>query len=86
VENVVGVEHKYNKKPNAANVYESLLLEKYPYSCWTPFDEKSVMAHLATYIYKTIPLLMMAINNGSVTSVVIGTLIYTSLQFKFVSE
>ena len=51
VENVVGVEHKYKKNPNAANMYESLLLEKYPFSCWTPFNEKSIMAHLVIYIY-----------------------------------
>jgi len=40
VENIVGVEHKYKRNPNAANMYESLLLEKYPFSYWTPFDEK----------------------------------------------
>jgi hypothetical protein len=85
VEDIVGVEHKYKKNPNAANVYESLLLEKYPFSCWTPFDEKSVTAHLAIYIYTAIPVLMIALKGGSATSAVIGTLIYTSLQFKFVS-
>jgi len=26
VENIVGVEHKYEKNPNAANIYESSLL------------------------------------------------------------
>jgi len=26
VENIVGVEHKYEKNPNAANIYESVLL------------------------------------------------------------
>jgi len=86
VENIVGVEHKYKKNPNAANIYESLLLEKYPFSCWTPFDEKSVTAHLAIYIYTAIPVLMIALKTGSSTSAVIGTLIYTSLQFKFVSK
>jgi hypothetical protein len=86
VENVVGVEHKYKKNLNAANIYESLLLKKYPFSCWTQFDEKSVMVHLAVYIYTAIPVLMMALKCGSATSVVIGTLIYTSLQFKFVSK
>jgi hypothetical protein len=44
------------------------------------------MAHLAVYIYTVIPVLMVALKAGSVTSVVIGTLIYTSLQFKFVSK
>jgi len=86
VENIVGVEHKYKKNPNAANIYESLLLEKYPFSCWTPFGENSVMVHLAIYIYTAIPVLMIALKAGSVTSVLIGTLIYTSLQFKFVSK
>jgi hypothetical protein len=86
VENIVGVEHKYKKNPNAANIYESLLLEKYPFSCWAPFDEKSITGHLAIYIYTAIPVLIMALIAGSVTSIVIGTLIYTSLQFKFVSK
>jgi len=86
VENIVGVEHKYKKNQNAANIYESLLLEKYPFSCWTPFDEKSVMAHLATYLYTAIPVLIMALKAGAVTSALIGSLIYTSLQFKFVSK
>jgi hypothetical protein len=35
VENIVGVEHKYKSNLNAANMFESLLLEKYPFSCWT---------------------------------------------------
>jgi hypothetical protein len=86
VEKIVGVEHKYKKNPNAANIYESLLLEKYPFSCWTPFDGKSVMAHLAVYIYTVIPVLMMALKAGSAASVLFGTLIYTSLQFKFVNK
>jgi hypothetical protein len=86
VENIVGVEHKYKKNPNAANIYVSLLLKKYPFSCWTPFDEKSVTAHLAIYIYTAIPVLMMALKGGSVASVLIGTFLYTSLQFKFVSN
>jgi hypothetical protein len=86
VENIVGVEHKYKKNPNAANIYESLLLEKYPFSCWTTFDEKSVIGHLAIYIYTAIPVLIIALKAGSVTSVGVGTLIYISLQFKFVSK
>jgi len=44
------------------------------------------MVHLAIYIYTAIPVLMMALTGGSATSVVIGTLIYTSLQFKFESK
>jgi hypothetical protein len=83
VEYIVGVEHKYKKNANAANIYESLLLEKYPFSCWTPFDEKSLMAHLVIYVYTAIPVLMMALKGGSVASVLIGTLTYTSLQFTF---
>jgi 5-bromo-4-chloroindolyl phosphate hydrolysis protein len=46
VKNIVGVEHKYKSNVNAANMYESLLLEKYPFTCWTPFDEK--IAHSNT--------------------------------------
>jgi len=86
VENIVGVEHKYKKNPNTANMYESLLLEKYSSRCWIPFDEKSVMVHLAVYIYTAIPVLMMSLKCGSATSVVIDTLIYTSLHFKFMSK
>ena len=86
VEKVVGVEHKYKRNPNAANIYESLLLEKYPFSCWMPFDEKSVMAHLVLYIYTVIPVFMMAFKAGAFIFVLIGTLTYTSLQFKFVSK
>jgi len=86
VESIVGVEHKYKKNPHAANIYESLLLKKYPFSCWAPFDENSVMGHLAIYIYTAIPVLIMALSAGSATSVVIGTLIYTSVQFKLVSK
>ena len=86
VENMVGVEYKQQGKLNAANLFETLLLEKYPFSCWTPFDEKSVMAHLAMYIYTAIPVLMIALRGGSVASVLIGTLTYTSLQFKFVRK
>ena len=86
VENIVGVEHKYKRNLNAGNVYESLLLEKYPFSCWTPFDEKSVMAHLVVHIYTAIPVFMIALRAGSVASVLTGTMIYISVQFKFVSN
>ena len=44
------------------------------------------MVHLAIYIYTAIPVLMMTLKGGSSTSVVIGTLIHTSLQFKFESK
>jgi hypothetical protein len=86
VENTLGVEHKYKGNPNAANVYESLLLEKYPFSCWTPFGEKSVVAHLAIYIYTTFPVLIAALRVGSAASVLSGTLRYTSLLFKLVCK
>jgi hypothetical protein len=86
VENIVGVEHKYKMNPNAANIYESLLLEKYPFSCWTPFDERSVTAHVAVYIYTAFNYLMVALRAGSTISVLLGTLRYTSLKFKFVCK
>jgi hypothetical protein len=86
VESIVGVEHKYKMNPNAANILESLLLEKYPFSCWTPFGEKSVTAHLAMYIYTVIPVFVMALKSGSVTCTLFGIMIYISLKFKFVTE
>ena len=86
LENLVGVEHKYKKNPNATNMYESLLLEKFPFSCLTPFDEKSVTAHQAMYIYTTIPVLLLALKIGSCVSVACGMLLYISLQFKFVCK
>jgi hypothetical protein len=86
VETIVGVEHKLKINPNAANVYESLLLEKYPFCCWTPFGGKSVTAHLAMYIYTAIPVLIMALRTVSTASVLMSTMIYISLQFKFVSN
>ena len=86
VESFVGVEHKYKKNPNAANIYESLLLEKYPLSCWTPFDENSFIAHMFIYIYTVIPVFTLAFQAGSAAAVLTGTLRYISLQFKFVSK
>jgi len=86
VENIVGVEHKYKRNTNGTNIIESLLLVKYPFSCWTPFDEKSIILHLVIYIYTAIPAFMMALKAGSVTSFLTGVLRYISLQFKFVSK
>jgi len=86
VENMVGVEHKHKRDPNGANMFESLLLVKYPYSCWTPFDEKSIMAHIFIYIYTAIPVFMMALKAGSVISLLTGLSRYISLQFTFVIE
>ena len=67
-------------------MFESLLLVKYPVSCWTPFDEKSIILHLVIYIYTLIPTFMMTLKAGSLTSVLTGILRYISLQFKFVSK
>jgi hypothetical protein len=86
MENIVGFEHKYRNNLNATNVFEILLLEKYPFSCWTPFDEKSVTAHLAVYIYTAIQLFMSALKTGSIASTGIGILIYITVQFKLVSN
>jgi len=86
VENIVGVEHKYKRNTNGTNMFESLLLVKYPYSCWTPFNEKSIMAHLVIYIYAAIPTFMITLKAGSLTSVLTGILRYVSLQLKFVSK
>jgi hypothetical protein len=63
-----------------------LLLENIILAAGHPFDENSVTARLTIYIYTVIAVLIMKLNAGSVTSVMIGTLIYTSLQFKFVSK
>jgi hypothetical protein len=82
----VGVEHKYKRNPEAANMYESLLLEKYPFSCWTPFDEKSSTVHLAIYAYTIIPVLAMALKAGAMVSTFTGTITYVSLQFRFVKK
>jgi len=86
VENIVGVEHKYKRNTNGMNMFETLLLVKYPFSCWTPFDEKSIMAHVVIYIYTAIPVFMMALKAGSVASVLTGTMRYISVQFTFVSK
>ena len=84
VESIVGVEHKYKRNPDAANMFESLLLEKYPFSCWTPFDEKSTTVHLATYIYTIFPVLPMGLKGGALLSIADATMTYVSLQFQFV--
>jgi hypothetical protein len=86
LELIVGAEHKYKRNPNAANMYESLLLEKYPFSCWTPFDEKSSMVHIAIYIYTIIPALAEALKAGAMVFMGTCTLTYLSLQFHFVKE
>jgi hypothetical protein len=86
VKNTVCVERIYKRNSSTANLDVSLQLKKYAFSCWTPFQEKSVTAHLVIYIYTAIPLFMMALKAGSVASVLTSTLIYRSLQFRFVSK
>jgi len=73
LENIVGVEHKHKKNPNAANIYESLLLEKYPFSCWAPFDEKSVTVRLTIYIHTAIPVLITTVKAVSITPIITGS-------------
>jgi hypothetical protein len=63
-----------------------LLLEKYSFSCWTPFDEQSVTAHIAVYVYTEIPVLMLAIRQGYILSVLLSTIIHITLQFKLVNN
>jgi hypothetical protein len=86
VEYIAGVEHKYKMNPNAANMYESLLLQKYPFSCWLPFAEMSITWHLATYIYITLPVLAMALRAGAMVTLFTAKITYVSLQFQFVSK
>jgi hypothetical protein len=86
VEYVVGVEHKYKRNPNSTNIYESLLLEKYPFSCWIPFGERSVTAHLAVYIYTAISVLILALRAGTLPTVLISIMRYISFEFKFVCK
>jgi hypothetical protein len=51
VQNMVGLEHKYKRNLNSANLYEILsLLEKYNFRCLTPFDEKFFTTRLHIYI------------------------------------
>jgi len=86
VENTVGVKHKYKGNTNGTNMFESLLLVKYPFNCWTPFDENSIMAHLVIHIFTAIPLFMMALKVGSVASLLTGTMRYISVQLTFVTK
>ena len=86
VENLVGVEHKYKRNTNGENMFETLLLVKYPFSCWTPFDERSIILHQVIYIYTTIPVFMMALKAASVTNVLTSIARYISVQFIFVSK
>jgi hypothetical protein len=86
LEHIVGVEHKYKRNPEAANMYESLLLEKYPFSCWTPSDEKSSTVHLAIYVLAIISVLAGALKAAATVSAFTGTATYLSLQFHFVKK
>jgi hypothetical protein len=85
IEHLVGLEHKYKKIPNVSTIYLTLLLQKYPFSSWVPFDEASITAHLMTYLYAIFPLLQLAFRVGVMTSTLMGICMYSSLQFKFVS-
>lgn len=85
VEYLVGIEHKYKKIPNISTIYVTLLLQKYPFSSWVPFDETSITAHIMTYLYAIFPVLELAFRIGIVTSVLMSICMYSALQFKFVS-
>jgi hypothetical protein len=85
LEYLVGVEHKHRMKPNASNIYESLLLEKYPFHSWFPFGKSSTTVHLALYMYAVLLALGMGIKLGICLSSVIGIMMYVSVQFKFVN-
>jgi hypothetical protein len=85
VEYLVGIEHKYKRIPNISTIYVTLLLQKYPFSSWVPFDETSITAHIMTYIYAAFPVLELAFRVGIMTSVLMTLCMYSALQFKFVS-
>jgi hypothetical protein len=86
MKNTVCVQRRYKRNLNTAYLLVSLVLKKYTFSCWTPFQETFVTAHIVIYIYTAIPLFMRALNAGSVASVLTRTLIYRSLQFRFVGK
>jgi hypothetical protein len=85
LEYLVGVEHKHKMKPYASSIYESLLLEKYPFHSWFPFGKSSTTVHLALYMYALLPVLGMGIKLGITLSSVAGLMMYVSVQFKFVN-
>jgi hypothetical protein len=85
VEYLVGIEHKHKMIPNISTIYITLLLQKYPFSSWVPYDETSIPAHLVTYLYATFPVLELAFRVGIMTSLLMGICMYSALQFKFVS-
>jgi hypothetical protein len=85
IEYLVGLEHKYKRIPNISNIYLTLLLQKYPFSSWMPYDETSITAHLMAYLYAIFPLLQLAFRVGVMTSTLMAICMYSALQFKFVS-
>jgi hypothetical protein len=85
LEYLVGVEHKHRIKPNTSNIYESLLLEKYPFNSWFPFGKSSTTVHLALYMYAVLTVLGMGIKIGICLSSAICFMMYVSVQFKFVN-
>jgi hypothetical protein len=85
LEYLVGVEHKHRTKPNTSNIYESLLLEKYPFHSWFPFGKKSTTVHLALHMFAVLPVLGMGIKLGITLSSLAGIILYVSVQFKFVN-
>jgi hypothetical protein len=85
IEYLVGLEHTYKTIPDISNIYVTLLLQKYPFSSWVPYDETSIIAHLMTYLYAIFPLIQLAFRVGVMTSTLMGICMYSALQFQFVS-
>jgi hypothetical protein len=85
VEFLVGIEHQYKRIPNLSNIYVTLLLQKYPFSSWVPYDETSITAHIMAYLYATFPILELAFRVGIIMSVFMSICMYSALQFQFVS-
>lgn len=85
VEYLVGIEHQYKRIPNISTIHVTLLLQKYPFSSWVPYDETSITAHIMTYLYAIFPVLELAFRVGIITSVLMSICMYSALQFQFVS-
>jgi hypothetical protein len=85
IEYLVGFEHKYKRIPNVCTIYLTLLLQKYPFSSWVPYDETSITAHLLTYLYAIFPLLQLGFRVGVMTTTLTGICMYSAVQFKCVS-
>jgi uncharacterized membrane protein YciS (DUF1049 family) len=85
IEELIGAEHKHKMNPNAANIYVSLLLEKYPFGSWVPFYDTSVTVHLVLYIYAIFPLLGIVMKIGIMLTLLVCKIMYVSVQFQFVN-